>query len=202
MKFTKSQKFAAILFVIAIGAGVIQYNMGDKLAQGGLGQLNMAKDDNFGEALYVNGSDLITETGAPTNDAAMTTAIPTEMPKESPNSADSFYDTKIARDQERSKLKDEYSALATSTKNEQAAKDAQEKLVKLSAEEATENKIEMLLKEKGFGDSIVTIASDKSIDVIVNIEKLDQAGATQIADTVARQAGAEISDVHIRNKGK
>jgi stage III sporulation protein AH len=73
------------------------------------------------------------------------------------------------------------------------------KMLSMVDETEKELKIESLLKERGYNDSIVIFGGLDSVDVIVRTPTLTEAQATQIADIVSRQGNVEMTSIHIRS---
>ena len=66
----------------------------------------------------------------------------------------------------------------------------------------TQNSImicENLIKTKGISD-VVIFVNDKSINVIVKADTLEQETIAQIQNIIAREMNAEIENIHISNK--
>ncbi len=63
-----------------------------------------------------------------------------------------------------------------------------------------QNKIETLVKEKGYDDVFVAIADDGSIDMVVKAQSLASAEVAQMADIASRHADVSIENIHIKNK--
>ena len=66
----------------------------------------------------------------------------------------------------------------------------------------TKNKImicENLIKTKGIEDLVIFV-NDKSISVVVRIDKLEQEQIAQIQNIIAREMQTEITNIHISNK--
>jgi stage III sporulation protein AH len=74
------------------------------------------------------------------------------------------------------------------------------RITKLSEISLKENKIETLVKEKGFNDVFVAIAEDGSVDIIVKAPSLTGAEVAQLADIASRQADIPMNMIHIKNK--
>lgn len=58
---------------------------------------------------------------------------------------------------------------------------------------------ENLIKNKGFEDVIIFV-NDKSINVIIRAENLEQEQVAQIQNIIQREMNAEIENIHISNK--
>lgn len=58
---------------------------------------------------------------------------------------------------------------------------------------------ENLIKTKGFED-VVLFINDKSVNVVVKAEKLDQKQVAQIQNIISRELNVEISNIHISTK--
>lgn len=56
-----------------------------------------------------------------------------------------------------------------------------------------------LIKTKGISD-VVIFVNDKSINVIVKADTLEQDTIAQIQNIIAREMNAEIENIHISNK--
>ena len=66
----------------------------------------------------------------------------------------------------------------------------------------TKNKImicENLIKTKGIEDLVIFV-NDKSVSVVVRIDKLEQEQIAQIQNIIAREMQTEITNIHISNK--
>jgi len=55
-------------------------------------------------------------------------------------------------------------------------------------------------KNKGFSDVVVVFGDDGSVDVVVKAPSISSVEVAQIAEITSRQAGVDISDVHVSNK--
>ena len=175
-KVNVRQWFAFFLFLAAVCAGLLQYNL-NTFSNGDNAKL-IAKDGTggqYGDAQYVN----------------------TQPVEES-----AFSQARIDRDEARSKFKDDLASVANSKTDIEASSNAQKELLQLSGVQNTEAKIESILKQKGFKDVLAYIGNDKSVDVLIMATKLSSQEATLIADTSARQAGVTMDKVYVRVSAK
>ncbi len=77
---------------------------------------------------------------------------------------------------------------------------ANEKMITIIDNSQKEMRIETMIKDKGFADSVVLFGDDGSVDVIVKSPTLTQAHVAQITDLVTRQANLPIDKIYISNK--
>lgn len=104
---------------------------------------------------------------------------------------------KLSREQERSKIKENYlSVINDDGMDEAAVSSATDAYVKLSDDMEKEAEAETILSAKGYGNCIVSI-SDDAVDVIVARDELSGEERAMIEDVVVRKTGCKVSDIVI-----
>lgn len=116
-------------------------------------------------------------------------------------SANFFAESRISRDTKRSQMQEEFESIIN---NKDAAKEAKNaastQLMQLIDRGDKENKIETLVKEKGFEDSLCFI-DEHGVDVTVKTtESLTGEQVSQIKDIVVKTTGISPSGITIRPK--
>lgn len=106
-------------------------------------------------------------------------------------------DREIAKGQSKDTAKEIMGNVTVSPDGKQAA---MEKISKLTEISEQENKIETLVKEKGFSDVFAAVAQDGSLDMIVKAPSLTGVEVAQLADIASRHANIPMNLVHIKNK--
>lgn len=106
-------------------------------------------------------------------------------------------DRQISQSQTKSAIKDVLSSKDITSKLEQEIINKLDRFVWMID---AQNKIETLVKEKGYEDVFVAIAEDGSMDMVVKAQSLERSEVAQIADIASRYAKVPISNIHIKNK--
>lgn len=102
---------------------------------------------------------------------------------------------RTSRDQSIEKLQ---AIINSSEESEEAKKEATEKITAISSYINMENKIETLVCAKGVDNCIAIINEDGSrVDVIVDVEKLDEALIMQIKDIAVSQSKCSFENISI-----
>lgn len=190
-----------IIFVIAlmlITAGYFNYNANiseeipvssEVLDENQLSSIGDAKLVNANEANLltndieenIESSDKTVETSSKTKDEYFTTS-------------------RLGRDTMYSQIIDSYQKIIDNDGISQEQKAiATQEITKINN---TKNAImicENLIKTKGFED-IVIFVNDKSINVILKCEKIEQEKIAQVQNIIARELKADIENIHISNK--
>lgn len=113
------------------------------------------------------------------------------------SAADIISEAKLTREQVRSKNKEALLEVINNTNitdiQKQAAIDNMISLTNIAEREAA---AEMLLDAKGYTDAVVSITED-SVDVVVNMAEVDEAGRAQIEDIVKRKIGVSAENIVI-----
>ena len=104
---------------------------------------------------------------------------------------------RMEREQTHSKTKEALNEIINSNSvEEDAKKEAVDKLTKLADIMERESATEQLLASKGFENAVVSIG-DQSVDVVLNYEELSSAQRAQIEDIVTRKTGYSVSQLVI-----
>ncbi len=104
---------------------------------------------------------------------------------------------RMEREQTHSKTKEALNEIINSNSvEEDAKKEAVDKLTKLADIMERESATEQLLASKGFENAVVSIG-DESVDVVLNYEELSSAQRAQIEDIVTRKTGYSVRQLVI-----
>lgn len=104
-------------------------------------------------------------------------------------SLDYFYTVKLNREQTRAKNKEELIKVAENNELSDKEKEiAVNKIVELTANSERENASEMMLKAKGFTNSVVSIVDGK-VDVVIDADTITEEQVAQVVDVVNRKTG-------------
>lgn len=113
------------------------------------------------------------------------------------SAADIISEARLTREQVRSKNKEALLEVINNTNitdtQKQTAIDNMIALTDIAEKEAA---AEMLLDAKGYTDAVVSITND-SVDVVVNMAEVDEAGRAQIEDIVKRKTGVSAENIVI-----
>jgi len=133
------------------------------------------------------------------NDSANLTTIGNNV--ETQEAINYFAESRIEREQERSVVKQELEKIISSQDATKTAKNAAAtKLMQLNDRALKENKIETLVKEKGFEDTLCFI-DDNGVEVVVKTDNsLTSEHANQIKDIVVKTTGISPSRITVRQK--
>lgn len=111
--------------------------------------------------------------------------------------ADFATKAKLEREQTRAKSKEMLMTMIDNEKMQASSrKEAEQKVMQLSANMEMETQIEQLLGAKGFANSVVSI-SNGSTDVLVSKSSLTDVEKAQIEDVVMRKTGMDMSTIVI-----
>lgn len=125
-------------------------------------------------------------------------AVSSEVtPEDTTTKDDYFAAARLAR----TKARDEAISMLTSVLNDSEAdtdakEQAQNEIIQISEAVQQENKIESILKAKGFSDCVVHI-SDAGVSVVVNEGVLDQIQIAKITETVITETGVSGDKIRI-----
>ena len=104
-------------------------------------------------------------------------------------SLDYFYTVKLNREQTRAKNKEELIKVAENNELSDKEKEiAVNKIIELTANSERENASEMMLKAKGFTNSVVSIVDGK-VDVVIDVDTITEEQVAQVVDVVNRKTG-------------
>ncbi len=182
-----------ILFVVAlmlVSAGYLSYSMKGTPVSSNIVSENEVS--SIGDAQLVSSNNII--------DSNSLNEVSVETSSSSSKTDDYFASSRLGRDTMYSQMIESYQNLLDNqnVSEEQKAVATQE----ITEINNTQNSImicENLIKTKGI-DDVVIFVNDKSINVIVKAENLEQDTIAQIQNIIAREMNAEIENIHISNK--
>lgn len=183
-----------ILFVVAlmlVSAGYLSYSMRGTPVSSNIVSENEVS--SIGDAQLVSSNNIIDSNSL--NEMSVATSS-----NSSSRTDDYFASSRLGRDTMYSQMLESYQNLLDNqnVSEEQKAVATQE-ITKINN---TQNSImicENLIKTKGISD-VVIFVNDKSVNVIVKAETLEQEIIAQIQNIIAREMNAEIENIHISNK--
>ena len=190
-----------IIFVIAlmlITAGYFNYNM-DSSEE--IPVSSEVTDENqlaaIGDAKLVNAN----ETNSSINNIIESNETTNKTLETNSKVSDEYFTaSKLGRDTMYSQIIDSYQKIIDNDGISQEQKSiATQEITKINN---TKNAImisENLIKTKGFED-VVIFVNDKSINIILKCEKIEQDKIAQVQNIVARELNADIENIHISNK--
>lgn len=158
-----------------------------------------AKDENenLGDATFVNGTVVPTNTIESENISAISTE--TTISNISTND-DYFASSKLERENMYSQTLASYQKIIDSTEITAEQKSvAQSEIIRLNNEKNAIMIIENLIKSKGFSD-VVMFINNGSVNVIVKANTLSPDAVAQVQNIVSRELKTEISNIHISIK--
>lgn len=183
-----------ILFVVAlmlVSAGYLSYSM-----KGTPVSSNIVSENevfSIGDAQLVSSNNVIDSNSL--NEVSVATSS-----SSSSRTDDYFASSRLGRDTMYSQMIESYQNLLDNQNvSEEQKTVATQEITKINN---TQNSImicENLIKTKGISD-VVIFVNDKSINVIVKAETLEQDTIAQIQNIIAREMNAEIENIHISNK--
>lgn len=182
-----------ILFVIAlmlISAGYLSFSMKGTPVSGNI----VAENDvsSIGDARLVSSNNIIDSNSL--NEVSVATS------SSSSKTDDYFASSRLGRDTMYSQMIESYQNLLDNQNvSEEQKTVATQEITRINT---TQNSImicENLIKTKGISD-VVIFVNDKSINVIVKADTLEQDTIAQIQNIIAREMNAEIENIHISNK--
>lgn len=183
-----------ILFVVAlmlVSAGYLSYSMrGTPVSSNILSENDVS---SIGDAQLVSSNNVIDSNSL--NEVSVATSS-----SSSSRTDDYFASSRLGRDTMYSQMIESYQNLLDNQNvSEEQKTVATQEITEINN---TQNSImicENLIKTKGISD-VVIFVNDKSINVIVKAETLEQDTIAQIQNIIAREMNAEIENIHISNK--
>ena len=110
---------------------------------------------------------------------------------------DVISEARLTREQVRSKNKEALLEVINNTNiSDEQKQNAIDNMIQLTSIAEKEAAAEMLLDAKGYTDAVVSI-TDNSVDVVVNLSEVDDAGRAQIEDIVKRKTGISAENIVI-----
>lgn len=183
-----------ILFVVAlmlVSAGYLSYSMKGTPVSSNIVSENEVS--SIGDAQLVSSNNVIDSNSL--NEVSVATSS-----SSSSKTDDYFASSRLGRDTMYSQMIESYQNLLDNQNvSEEQKTVATQEITEINN---TQNSImicENLIKTKGISD-VVIFVNDKSINVIVKADTLEQDTIAQIQNIIAREMNAEIENIHISNK--
>lgn len=183
-----------ILFVVAlmlVSAGYLSYSMRGTPVSSNIVSENEVS--SIGDAQLVSSNNIIDSNSL--NKVSVATSS-----SSSSRTDDYFASSRLGRDTMYSQMIESYQNLLDNQNvSEEQKTVATQEITEINN---TQNSImicENLIKTKGISD-VVIFVNDKSINVIVKADTLEQDTIAQIQNIIAREMNAEIENIHISNK--
>lgn len=183
-----------ILFVVAlmlVSAGYLSYSMRGTPVSSNIVSENEVS--SIGDAQLVSSNNIIDSNSL--NEVSVATSS-----SSSSRTDDYFASSRLGRDTMYSQMIESYQNLLDNQNvSEEQKTVATQEITEINN---TQNSImicENLIKNKGISD-VVIFVNDKSINVIVKADTLEQDTIAQIQNIIAREMNAEIENIHISNK--
>ena len=183
-----------ILFVVAlmlVSAGYLSYSMRGTPVSSNIVSENEVS--SIGDAQLVSSNNIIDSNSL--NEMSVATSS-----NSSSRTDDYFASSRLGRDTMYSQMIESYQNLLDNQNvSEEQTTVATQEITEINN---TQNSImicENLIKTKGISD-VVIFVNDKSINVIVKADTLEQETIAQIQNIIAREMNAEIENIHISNK--
>ena len=183
-----------ILFVVAlmlVSAGYLSYSMKGTPVSSNIVSENEVS--SIGDARLVSSNNIIDSNSL--NEVSVATSS-----SSSSRTDDYFASSRLGRDTMYSQMIESYQNLLDNQNvSEEQKTVATQEITEINN---TQNSImicENLIKTKGISD-VVIFVNDKSKNVIVKADTLEQDTIAQIQNIIAREMNAEIENIHISNK--
>lgn len=194
MNFKNIKSNQIILFVVAlmlVSAGYLSYSMRGTPVSSNIVSENEVS--SIGDARLVSSNNVIDSNSL--NEVSVATSS-----SFSSRTDDYFASSRLGRDTMYSQMIESYQNLLDNQNvSEEQKTVATQEITEINN---TQNSImicENLIKTKGISD-VVIFVNDKSINVIVKADTLEQDTIAQIQNIIAREMNAEIENIHISNK--
>lgn len=194
MNFKNIKSNQIILFVVAlmlVSAGYLSYSMRGTPVSSNIVSENEVS--SIGDAQLVSSNNIIDSNSL--NEMSVATSS-----NSSSRTDDYFASSRLGRDTMYSQMIESYQNLLDNQNvSEEQKTVATQEITEINN---TQNSImicENLIKTKGISD-VVIFVNDKSINVIVKADTLEQETIAQIQNIIAREMNAEIENIHISNK--
>lgn len=194
MNFKNIKSNQIILFVVAlmlVSAGYLSYSMRGTPVSSNIVSENEVS--SIGDARLVSSNNIIDSNSV--NEVSVATSS-----SSSSRTDDYFASSRLGRDTMYSQMIESYQNLLDNQNvSEEQKTVATQEITEINN---TQNSImicENLIKTKGISD-VVIFVNDKSINVIVKADTLEQDTIAQIQNIIAREMNAEIENIHISNK--
>jgi len=189
----KKQIIVTVLVIMIIAAGYLQYSYKKSSIS------NAEKETKkLGEAVYVDNEDAQAYEESEDKNAIEINEIEEVTAS---NEANGFFaQAKLDREVLLSKNTEVLKDITEDPNAEKEVKnEAYDRMMQLLEDSHREQKIETLVKERGFNDCLAVFGDDGSLDIIVKTASLSLAQTAQIADIAVRHANLEMQEIHIKN---
>lgn len=194
MNFKNIKSNQIILFVVAlmlVSAGYLSYSMRGTPVSSNIVSENEVS--SIGDARLVSSNNIIDSNSL--NEVSITTSS-----SSSSKTDDYFASSRLGRDTMYSQMIESYQNLLDNQNvSEEQKTVATQEITEINNMQNSIMICENLIKTKGISD-VVIFVNDKSINVIVKADTLEQDTIAQIQNIIAREMNAEIENIHISNK--
>lgn len=185
--FKKNQIIVTVLAILIVIAGYLKYtdaNFNDKNKE----VTNEIYESTYGTDDILSNGEIASLDENETGEAVEETTLqPGEAVMTSSKLTDFIIQTRIDREQIRSKNKETLlKVINDETVSEKEKTSAVEAMVEITKSSELENTIETLLEAKGFSNVIVTL-SDNQVDVIIDEQEITDQKRAQIEETIKRK---------------
>mgnify|MGYP000261951888 FL=1 len=194
MNFKNIKSNQIILFVVAlmlVSAGYLSYSMRGTPVSSNIVSENEVS--SIGDARLVSSNNIIDSNSL--NEVSVATSS-----SSSSRTDDYFASSRLGRDTMYSQMIESYQNLLDNQNvSEEQKTVATQEITEINNMQNSIMICENLIKTKGISD-VVIFVNDKSINVIVKADTLEQDTIAQIQNIIAREMNAEIENIHISNK--
>lgn len=186
-----NQIILSVVALMLVSAGYLSYSMRGTPVSSNIVSENEVS--SIGDAQLVSSNNIIDSNSL--NEVSLATSS-----SSSSKTDDYFASSRLGRDTMYSQMIESYQNLLDNQNvSEEQKTVATQEITEINN---TQNSImicENLIKTKGISD-VVIFVNDKSINVIVKADTLEQDTIAQIQNIIAREMNAEIENIHISNK--
>jgi hypothetical protein len=113
---------------------------------------------------------------------------------------DYFSKERLARDSSRGRMKEELENITKdSNASNEVKNNAYESIMGLTKRSEAEQKIEVLVEQKGFVDCFACYSENGEIDIVVKADQLVSEDVAKIADIVSRHGDVTIDKIHVKS---
>ena len=196
----KNQVVIIVIALMLITAGYLNYTYSPESVI----QTASRTNENFGDATLVNSNNVVTDdnenTQSQQSQSVSSSITSTEGSNTSSDTNNYFVTAKMERDNMYSQQLENYKNINENTNStSEQKKIATEEIKKLNNEKSKIMVVENLIKMKGF-ENVIVLMNEKSVNVVVKTEKLENQSVSQIQNIISREMEAEIENIHIMNK--
>ena len=189
--FRRKQIIVLTLILLVVIAGYVQYNY----EQEGTAFFSKNNASELGEAVYVDGKNISLK-----NKDFSDECKDNDCKQSSKQVNDFFTQAKMDKEKHRAQNKEMLKAiLADENVGKEEKSKAYSQMMKLVSDSEKEAKIEMLVKEKGFGNVVAILGEGGNLDILIKSPELNSVQVAQISEIGLRHANINLSDIHIKN---